>query len=51
MLEIDEQATAFIERCLDRFEMPSWADQPPASTQLSDVERSDGAEVTGNTIS
>ena len=46
-----EQATAFIERCLDRFEMPSWADQPPASTQLSDVERSDGAEVTGNTIS
>jgi AcrR family transcriptional regulator len=46
-----KQATAFIERCLDRFEMPSWDVQPPASTQLSDVERSDGAEVTGNTIS
>src|SRR5215208_8033380 len=39
-----EQATAFIERCLDRFEMPSWDDRPTASTQFSDVERTDGAE-------
>jgi AcrR family transcriptional regulator len=43
-----DEATAFIERCLEQFEMPSWQ---PASVQTSDPARSGGAEVTGNTIS
>lgn len=46
-----DQATAFIERCLERFEMPSWGDQQSQSAQLSDLETSDNPEVTGNTIS
>src|SRR3954454_18387563 len=39
-----DQATAFIERCLDRFEMPAW-DQP-----VSDPARAADQEVTSNTI-
>ncbi|WP_101946679.1 TetR/AcrR family transcriptional regulator [Mycobacterium sp. 3519A] len=42
-----EEATAFIERCLERFEMPVW-DQPPA--QSSDPAPSSGQEVTSSTI-
>lgn len=38
-----EQAKAFIEQCLDRFEMPTWE-------QHSDPARSGGPEVTSNTI-
>jgi AcrR family transcriptional regulator len=44
-----DQATAFIERWLDRFEMPSW-DQQPATGQLSDPEHPTDQEVTSNTI-
>jgi len=42
-----EEATAFIERCLDRFEMPVW-DQ--ATAQHSDPALSSGREVTSDTI-
>jgi AcrR family transcriptional regulator len=45
-----KEATAFIERCLERFEMPSWDEKQPGSAQLSDPARADGKEVTGNTI-
>jgi AcrR family transcriptional regulator len=38
-----DQAMAFIEQCLDRFEMPTWE-------QHSDPARSGGPEVTSNTI-
>jgi AcrR family transcriptional regulator len=31
-----DQATEFIERCLDRFEMPAWDEQRPELAQLSD---------------
>jgi hypothetical protein len=44
-----DQATAFIERCLERFEMPSW-DQQAGTTQLSDPARATDQEVTSNTI-
>src|SRR6478672_11930666 len=44
-----DQATAFIERCLERFEMPSW-DQQPGTAQLSDPARATDQEVTSNTI-
>jgi AcrR family transcriptional regulator len=45
-----DQATGFIERCLDRFEMPSWDDQRQPSAQLSDPAPTAAEEVTGNTI-
>jgi AcrR family transcriptional regulator len=45
-----DQATAFIERCLDRFEMPSWDPEQPGTAEFSDPARSGGAEVTSNTI-
>jgi hypothetical protein len=45
-----EQARAFIEQCLDRFEMPSWDSQRPQTRQPSDPARSAGTEVTSNTI-
>ena len=44
-----DQATAFIERCLERFEMPLW-DQQPGAAQLSDPARTTDQEVTSNTI-
>lgn len=44
-----DQATAFIERCLERFEMPLW-DQQPGTAQLSDPARTTDQEVTSNTI-
>ena len=46
-----DQATAFIERCLDRFEMPSW-DPQQLGTGGRPVTQpaSDGEEVTSNTI-
>jgi AcrR family transcriptional regulator len=42
-----DAATAFIDRCLERFEMPSWE---PGSAPLSDPARPDGQEVTSSTI-
>jgi hypothetical protein len=45
-----DEARAFIEQCLDRFEMPVWGQQPPAAGRSSDPARSKGAEVTSNTI-
>jgi AcrR family transcriptional regulator len=42
-----DEALAFIERCLDRFEMPDW-DQPPA--QPGDPPQPSGQEVTSSTI-
>jgi AcrR family transcriptional regulator len=45
-----DEARAFIEQCLDRFEMPVWDQQPPAAGRSSDPARSKGAEVTSNTI-
>jgi AcrR family transcriptional regulator len=45
-----DEARAFIEQCLDRFEMPAWDQQPPAAGRSSDPARSKGAEVTSNTI-
>jgi AcrR family transcriptional regulator len=45
-----DEARAFIEQCLDRFEMPAWDRQPPAAGRSSDPARSKGAEVTSNTI-
>ncbi|MDT5162823.1 MAG: hypothetical protein QOC90_3133, partial [Mycobacterium sp.] len=45
-----DEARAFIEQCLDRFEMPAWDQQPPAAGRSSDPARSRGAEVTSNTI-
>ena len=44
-----DQATAFIERCLERFEMPSWEQQPGAAP-LGDPTRATDQEVTSNTI-
>ena len=43
-----DQATAFIDRCLDRFEMPAW--EPPETTHVSDPARSAEPEVTSSTI-
>jgi AcrR family transcriptional regulator len=45
-----DEARAFVEQCLDRFEMPAWDQQPPAAGRSSDPARSRGAEVTSNTI-
>ncbi len=45
-----DQARAFIEQCLDRFEMPAWDQQQPETVQLSDPARSGSSEVTSNTI-
>src|SRR5258705_3545151 len=45
-----DEARAFIEQCLDRFEMPAWGQQQPAAGRSSDSARSGGAEVTSNTI-
>jgi AcrR family transcriptional regulator len=44
-----DQATAFIERCLERFEMPLW-DQQPGTAQLGEPARATVEEVTSNTI-
>jgi AcrR family transcriptional regulator len=44
------EAKAFIDRCLDRFEMPSWEQLPPRSSQSSDPAPGSGTEVTSNTI-
>jgi AcrR family transcriptional regulator len=43
-----DEATAFIDRCLDRFEMPSW--EQPRTAQLSDPAGTAKPEVTTNTI-
>ena len=45
-----DEARAFVEQCLDRFEMPAWDQQPPAAGRSSDPARSKGAEVTSDTI-
>jgi AcrR family transcriptional regulator len=45
-----DEARAFIEQCLDRFEMPAWDQQPPVAERSSDPARSRSAEVTSNTI-
>jgi AcrR family transcriptional regulator len=45
-----DQARAFIEQCLERFEMPSWGPQQQPTGRSSDPARSDGVEVTSNTI-
>jgi AcrR family transcriptional regulator len=45
-----DEARVFIEQCLDRFEMPAWDQQPPVPGPSSDPARSDGVEVTSNTI-
>ena len=45
-----DQAKAFIEQCLDRFEMPAWDQQQAATRQLSEPGRASEAEVTSNTI-
>ena len=42
------EATAFIQRCLDRFEMPAWDGQGTA--QLSDLARAGGEGVTSSTL-
>jgi hypothetical protein len=42
------EAIAFIERCLDRFEMPSW--EQPATPQLSAPAGTPTQEVTSSTI-
>jgi AcrR family transcriptional regulator len=44
------QARAFIEQCLDRFEMPSWDPQQPEQQPPSDPDPSPHTEVTSNTI-
>ena len=45
-----DEARAFIEQCLDRFEMPAWDQRQPETVQLSDPARSDSPEVTSDTI-
>jgi AcrR family transcriptional regulator len=45
-----DQARAFIEQCLERFEMPSWDQQQQPTGRSSDPARSEGVEVTSNTI-
>jgi AcrR family transcriptional regulator len=45
-----DEAKAFIERCLDRFEMPSWDQLHPETVQLSDPASTVDPEVTSNTI-
>jgi AcrR family transcriptional regulator len=43
-------AKAFIEQCLDRFEMPAWDQPKPETVQLSDPAHSGHSEVTSDTI-
>src|ERR1700738_2164661 len=45
-----DQARAFIEQCLDRFEMPAWEQQRPAAEGSSDPAGTAASEVTSNTI-
>jgi AcrR family transcriptional regulator len=45
-----DQARAFIEQCLDRFEMPAWDQKQPAAERSSDPARTAAPEVTSNTI-
>jgi AcrR family transcriptional regulator len=45
-----DEARAFIARCLDRFEMPSWDQQEPDAGPLSDPARYEKPEVTSNTV-
>ena len=45
-----DEARAFIEQCLDRFEMPAWDQRQPGTVQLSDPARSGSSEVTSDTI-
>lgn len=45
-----DQAKAFIEQCLDRFEMPAWDQQQAATRQLSEPGRASESEVTSNTL-
>jgi AcrR family transcriptional regulator len=44
-----EEARAFIEQCLDRFEMPAWDQHQQATAQLSDPARTQDSEVTSDT--
>jgi AcrR family transcriptional regulator len=45
-----DQARAFIEQCLERFEMPSWDPRQTPTGQLSDPGRIGDLEVTSNTM-
>ena len=45
-----DQARAFIEQCLDRFEMPAWDQKQPAAERSSDPARTAPPEVTSDTI-
>ena len=45
-----DQAKAFIEQCLDRFEMPAWDQQQAATRQLSEPGRASESEVTSTTL-
>jgi AcrR family transcriptional regulator len=45
-----DEARAFIDRCLDRFEMPAWDQRRPGSGQNSDLSGTQGTEVTSNTL-
>jgi hypothetical protein len=45
-----DQAKAFIEQCLDRFEMPAWDQQQAATRQLNEPGRASESEVTSNTL-
>src|SRR6478752_1983894 len=47
---LHEQARAFIEQCLDRFEMPAWDQQRAATRQLSEPGRASKSEVTSTTL-
>jgi AcrR family transcriptional regulator len=44
------EAKAFIDRCLDRFEMPSWGQARPEQAPDSDSAPTPEAEVTSNTL-
>jgi AcrR family transcriptional regulator len=45
-----DEVKAFINRCLERFEMPSWDQSEPVSGEKSDPVGIGEAEVTSNTI-
>jgi AcrR family transcriptional regulator len=45
-----DQARAFIEQCLERFEMPAWDPQTQETGLHGDAARSGDPEVTSNTI-
>jgi len=45
-----DQARAFIEQCLDRFEMPAWDQQRAATRRLSEPDRDSESEVTSTTL-